>query len=131
MHTPKLNSTPNQNLLQTNPPVKVIAVQYQKPLNLIIVRGSSILDHSELKYSLLSRDIERHLSTQNSLHLYFNFDYFDSSALAYMASIITTLNDFHKKGKKIKLFWSCFSTAKNMGDEGAKLQTLCNFEFNT
>lgn len=129
MQTPGLSYVPRQKPKNTDVTDKIISVQYQKPLNLIIVRGSSIKDQSELKYLSLVRNIERHLRTENSLHLYFNFDFLDSSALAYMATVVSTLNEFHKKGKKIKLFWSCLSMADNMGDEGEKLKALCNFEF--
>lgn len=129
MQASGLSYTAVHNPEKTGAPVKVISVQYQKLLNLVIVRGSSIGDQSAQKYERLMYSIDHHLGTENSLHLYFNFDFLDSSALAYMATIISSLNEYHSKGKNVKLFWSCLSVAENMGDEGTKLKALCKFEF--
>lgn len=110
---------------------KIIQVQYQEPLNLLTVRGSSMGDYSTHKYELINRHIVNHFKTRNSLHLYFNYDFLDNSALAYLATIMSTLNDYHDRGKQIRLFWSCVSTADNMNDEGQKLKSLCRFTFNS
>ena len=125
---PRLTNTYSQNSLGSNIE-KVIRVEYQKPLNLITVRGSSIGDYSSHKYERLVEIITDHLKMSNSLQLYFNFDFLDSSALAYLATIISTLNEFHSKGKMIKLHWSVLSVADNMSDEGEKLKALSSFEF--
>ncbi len=108
---------------------KTIRVDYQQALNLITVRGSSIADHSSYKYDDLVDKIESHFKLGNSLQLYFNFDFLDNSALAYLGIVISTLNEYHDKGKMVKAFWSCLSVADNMNDEGEKLKALSKFEF--
>lgn len=109
--------------------VKILNVKFQTKLNLVVVRGSSVGDHSAHKYQQLSEDVTSHFKSSNSLNLYFNFDFLDSAALAHLASIIALLNEFYHKGKTIKLFWSCLSLAENVIDDGEKLKTLCEFEF--
>ncbi|MEP5614399.1 MAG: SiaC family regulatory phosphoprotein [Cyclobacteriaceae bacterium] len=111
------------------PVEKTIRIQYQKTLNLVTIKGSSIGDHSSYKYDDLIEKISTHFKQGNSLQLYFNYDFLDSSALAYLATIISTLNDYHDRGKTVKIFWSCLSVAENMGDEGEKLKDLSRFEF--
>jgi len=118
-----------QEVSDADAPIKILNVKFQTKLNLVVVRGTSIGDSSAHKYEQLTQDIIAHFRSGNSLHLYFNFDFLDSSALAYLASIFSSLNEYHRKGKNIKLFWSCLSVADNMNDEGEKLQTICEFEF--
>ncbi len=108
---------------------KTIRVDYQKMLNLITVKGSSIGDHSSYKYDFLLDKIEYHFKRKNSLQLYFNFDFLDHSALAYLSIVIAALNEYHQRGKMVKVFWSCLSVADNMSDEGEKLKVLSKFEF--
>lgn len=124
-----LNSSYPQEILKKTQGEKTIRVEYQSMLNLITVKGSSIGDHSSYKYDYLIEKIETHLKKSNSLQLYFNFDFLDSSALAYLSTIISTLNEFHDKGKMVKVFWSCLSMADNMSDEGEKLKSLSKFYF--
>ncbi len=109
--------------------VKILNVKFQTKLNLVVVRGSSVGDQSAHKYVQLSTEIASHFKISNSLHLYLNFDFLDSAALTYLASIMTVLNKYHDKGKNIKLFWSCINVADNIDDEGEKLSSLCSFEF--
>ena len=118
-----------QEVNNTEEPVKILNVKFQTKLNLVVVRGTSIGDLSAHKYEQLAEEIATHFKASNSLHLYFNFDFLDSSALAYLATIMASLNEYHNKGKTIKLFWSCVSMADNMNDEGEKLHSLCEFEF--
>lgn len=125
----QINSALSQSPLNSGPPEKTIRVEYQEPLNLLTVKGSSIGDHSAYKYDLLLDYVEAHFKSSNSLQLYFNYDFLDSSALGYLSIIISALNEYHNKGKLVKLFWSCLSMADNMNDEGKKLKTLSQFEF--
>lgn len=108
---------------------KTIRVQYQKALNLITVKGSSIGDHSSYKYDDLINTLDTHFKQGNSLQLYFNYDFLDSSALTYLTTIVSILNEFHGRGKMVKVFWSCLGVADNMSDEGEKLKSLSSFEF--
>lgn len=131
MQATQLNSSYPPGVTRSTKGEKTIRVEYQKMLNLITIRGYSIGDHSAYKYDDLVDKIETHLKQGNSLQLYFNFDFLDSAALAYLGIVISTLNEFHSKGKMIKAFWSCLSVADNMGDEGEKLKALCEFEFHS
>ncbi|MEP1093695.1 MAG: SiaC family regulatory phosphoprotein [Cyclobacteriaceae bacterium] len=108
---------------------KTIRVQYQKTLNLVTVKGSSIADHSSYKYDDLINILDTHFKKGNSLQLYFNYDFLDSSALTYLTTIVSILNEYHGRGKMVKVFWSCLSVADNMSNEGEKLKSLSSFEF--
>lgn len=129
MQSPQLRPANSKDLFPLDSSVKTIRVEYQRTLNLITVRGSSVGDQSDYKYDALLDDIESHFKMGNSLQIYFNYDYLDSAALAYLATIIAALNDFHQRGKLVKVHWSCFSVADNVVDEGEKLKSLSKFEF--
>ena len=129
MQTPQLGTTHNQKAPLLGAQEKIINVKYQQALNLVTIRGSSIRDNSSHKYEGLVKDIENHFRSSNSLHLYFNYDFLDSSAIAHLGTIISRLNEYHERGKMVKVFWSCLSVADNMNDEGQKLKSLSKFEF--
>ncbi len=129
MQATRLNSSYPPDITKASQGEKTIRVEYQKVLNLITVKGSSIGDHSSYKYDYLIDKIETHLKNGNSLQLYFNFDFLDNSALGYLGIVISTLNELHDKGKMVKVFWSCLSVADNMNDEGEKLKALSKFPF--
>lgn len=124
-----MQQTVPPNDIQATESFKILNVKFQTKLNLVVVRGSSVGDQSAHKYEQLSTDIISHFRISNSLHLYLNFDFLDSAALAYLTSVMAVLNEYHDKGKNIKLFWSCINVADNIQDEGEKLSSLCEFEF--
>ncbi len=111
-------------------PVKVINVQYQKELNLIITRGSSIKDYSAHKYDIVTDNINEHFRMNRSLHLYFNYDYIDSSAFQFLNPIVELLNEFNAKGKSVRLFWSCLSAGDDAHNLGMQLKEAAEFDFN-
>ena len=124
------NATPTPKKATTNKEsVKVISVQYQKELNLIMVRGSSIEDYSTHKYEVLSDDINHHFRLNHSLHLYFNYDYMDLKAVEFLKPIFESLETYHKKGKAVKVFWSCLNAAENARDFGSQLKSQSSFGF--
>ncbi len=129
MQATQLNSSYPPGISKPTKGEKTIRVEYQRILNLITVKGSSIGDHSSYKYDYLVDKIETHFKRGNSLQLYFNFDFLDNSAIAYLGIVISVLNEYHSKGKMVKVFWSCHSVADNMNDEGEKLKVLSKFQF--
>lgn len=109
---------------------KTLQVRILTDLNLITVRGWSVLDEIHEKYTQLQIGIESHLCSSQSLNLYFRYKTFDLITLKYLFLMIRTLNVAHTNGKAVKIYWSGTSERGiEMEEMGRDLAELCDFNF--
>ncbi|WP_420577660.1 SiaC family regulatory phosphoprotein [Ekhidna sp.] len=110
---------------------KVFTVRYLETLNLILATGWSITDDAWIKYCQMMSDIELHLKRNEELNIYFKLELFNTSSATYLFKIIRRLNEAHKKGKSVKIYWSCAAEYNDdaMLEAGLDMAGMCDFKF--
>lgn len=109
---------------------RIFNVRYMENLNLITAVGWSITDDAWIKYCQVLADIESHLRTKEELNVYFKYELYNTSSTRYLFKIIKRLNEAHRDGKKVKIYWSCATENESaMIESGLDLADMCDFEF--
>lgn len=109
---------------------RMFQTRYLQGLNLVTVRGWSVTNDINEKYTQLLNDIRNHFEISNSLNLHFKFELFNNTTLRYLFKIIKILNEAHAKAKSVKIYWSCATENESeMIDMGLDLANMSDFQF--
>ena len=111
--------------------LKIFTVRYLETLNLILATGWSITDDAWIKYCQMISDIDLHLRRNEELNIYFKLELFNASSATYIFKIIKRLNEAHKKGKAVKIYWNCASAYHDAAilEAGLDMAGMCDFKF--
>jgi len=102
---------------------------YIRTMNVMVIKGRSD-ENVEGTYEKALEQINHHFKTfdQESLDVFLGLSHFDMVTTKYLFSLVSLLNEFHRRGKKIKIFWS-YKKNEDMIDVGLDLQEFCEFPF--
>ena len=116
--------------MKKNAEDRVFQVRYLQGLNLVSVKGWSITADVHDKYSQLLLDIRSHLIVRDTLNVHFKYDLFNGTTAKYLFRIIKAMNNAHRDGKTVKIYWSCDTeNEKEMIETGLDYAGMCDFNF--